>query len=371
MSGIPERGHTPPSLVRRLGVDFGRLRVLLTSRMSWPQPLFVAACGRRCPAHLALILVLLTSTAGWAERALTIQPPADMERRTSNVDSWGVSRHSAVRFQQCTARRVSRDELRRAMAQHGDYDILATTNRGRFSSELLLRLGRQAREQDPEGGPLYIEPDDWFHAFIETAGVSEDEAPLPARLGFENRQRVLIEYRRHRVIDEVAEGPEPTLALNIRAWWQEAENPASSFSFTDTTASPKLKVTSHREITYRLLEFDDMIVVDEMDGITGRPVSGLLGTIFDYIGEASVKHSRIAVSDDDGVQITRARSKKVFSISVTVTVEPDGRARKGLPRDRPDLQRIEERLKNPLKTEYVPYEWEPVCPGNTSPAANR
>jgi hypothetical protein len=246
------------------------------------------------------------------------------------------------------------------MAQHGDYDILATTNRGRFTSELLLRLAGEAREQDPQGRPLYVDPADWFYAYIETAGVRAEEAPLPARLGFENRQRVLIEYRWDRVIEEIKEGPEPTLAVNIRAWWPEAENPASKFSFTDTTASPKLKATSHREITYRLLEFDDMIVVDKMDGITGRPVSGLLGTIFDIIGEGGLKHSRIAISDD-GMQIARARTKKIFSISVTATIEPDGRAGKGLPPDRPDLREIEERLKSPLKIEYVDYEWEPAC----------
>lgn len=281
----------------------------------------------------------------------------------------GTNRRSEVRIPQCSSRRVSRDELRLAMAQHGDYDILATTNRGRFSSELILRLGSEAWEQNPEGGPLYIEPEDWFYAFIETAGVSENEAPLSSRLGFENRQRVMIEYRRHRVLDEVEEGPEPTLALNIRAWWEEDENPASSFSFTDTTATPKLKVTSRREITYRLLEFDDMIVVDKIDGVSGRPVSGTLGTVFSIIGEGGVKHSRTAISDD-GVQVTRTRSKKIISISVTASVEPDGRLRQGLPPDRPDLQIIEERLKSPLKMEYVPYEWEPVCSGIALPAGN-
>jgi hypothetical protein len=246
------------------------------------------------------------------------------------------------------------------MAQHGDYDILATTNRGRFSSELIIRLGREALQQDPEGVPLYIDPDDWFYAYIETAGVSEADAPLPSRLGFENRQRVMIEYRRHRVIDAVREGPIPTLALNVRAWWEDADNPASSFSFTDTMSTPTLKVTSRRDITYRLLEFDDMIVIDEIKGVSGRPVSGLLGAVFSIIGEGGVKHSRIAVSDD-GVQVTRARSKKIFSITVTASVEPNGHARKGLPPDRQDLRAIEQRLKGPLEIEYVPYEWESTC----------
>ena len=311
--------------------------------MTWPQLLVAADRGRPGWALLALIAVLPLPAA---------------------------SGQSEVRPQPCQARRVTYDELRRAMAQHGNYDILATTNRGRFTSELLLRLGRDASELEPEGGPLYIEADDWFHAYLETAGVSEDAAPLPSRLGFENRQRVMIEYRRHRVLHDVQEGPEPIVALNIRAWWEEDENPASKFSFTDTTATPKLKVTSHREITYRLLEFDDMVVVDKIEGVSGRPVSGLLGTLFSIIGEGGVKYSRIAISDD-GVQVIRARSKKIFSITVTATVEPDGHASKGVPQDRPDLQMIEERLKNRLSISYVPYEWQPVCSWNTSPAGKR
>ena len=337
--------------------------------MSWLLPLVAAARGRRGWAFLVLITALLLSAADRMESAWATKRPAGLERPMSESDR-RVSQQLQVSTQQCQARRVTRDELRRAMTQHGDYDILATTNRGRFSSELLLLLGRDASEQDPEGGPLYIEPEDWFHTFLETAGVSEEEAPLPSRLGFENRQRVMIEYRRHRVVDHVKEGPEPTLALNIRAWWEEDENPASKFSFTDTTATPKLKVTSRREITYRLLEFDDMIVVDKIEGVSGRPVSGLLGTLFSIIGEGGVKYSRIAISDD-GVQIIRARSKKIFSITVTATVEPDGRASRGLPPDRPDLLMIEERLKNQLKVAYVPYEWEPACSRNTSPVGNR
>jgi hypothetical protein len=242
------------------------------------------------------------------------------------------------------------------MGMHGDYDILPTTNRGRFASGLLLRLARWARERDPEGGPLYIDPEDWFFSYMETAGVSMMEAPRPALLGLQHGQRVLIEYRPDRVIGEVREGPEPTLAVNVRAWWPESSNSASKFSFTDTTATPKLKVTSHREITYRLVEFEDMIVLDRIEGVTGRPISGILGALFGIIGEGGLKHSRIAVSDD-GMQVIRARSKKVFSVSGTVTVEPDGRATRGVPAERPDLEELEMKLKSPLEIEYVPYSW--------------
>jgi hypothetical protein len=259
--------------------------------------------------------------------------------------------------QTCSVRRVPRDELVRAMSLHGDYDILATTNRGRFTAELLLRLARWAKERNPAGGPLLITPEDWFFSYIQVAGVSMLDAPRPALLGLEHGQRVLIEYREGRVISEVHEGPQPQLAVNVRAWWPDGPNSPSSFSFTDTTAVPKLKATSHREITYRLLEFDDMIVLDQIEGLSGRPVSGLLGTLFAVIGEGSLKHSRIAVAAD-GLQLVRGRAKKIFSVSTTVTVEPDGRGEKDIPAERPELVELEAKLKSPLKIEYVPYAWE-------------
>lgn len=243
------------------------------------------------------------------------------------------------------------------MQLHGDYDILATTNRARFTTELLLRLVREARERDRSGRPLYIDPQDWFFAYIETAGIGADEAPVPTALGHEHGQRVLIEYRPGRVVRRVREGPIPRLAANVRAWWPEDEHPADRYSFTDTTSTPKLKVTTHREISYRLLEFDDMVVVDRLDGVTGRPLTGFLGALFDVIGEGSLKESRFTVTED-GLQVIRARSKKIVSVSATVVVQPDGKATKGVPDGRPDLEAAEGRLMRDLEVEYVPYVWE-------------
>lgn len=257
----------------------------------------------------------------------------------------------------CSIQRVPRDELAHAMRQHGDYDILATTNRGRFTSELLLRLVRDAREQPGPIRSLYIDSEDWFYAYIETAGVTAEEAPESAVLGLEHGQRLLLEFRPGRVVNVVKKGPTPRLAANVRAWWPEDAHPADKYSFTDTASTPKLKVTTHREITYRLLEFDDMVVMDKMDGVTGRPLTGMLGKLFSVIGEGGIKYSRSAISGD-GLLVIRARSKKVLSVSATVTVQPDGKAKKGVPDDRPDLEAIEERLKQDLEIDYVPYVWE-------------
>jgi hypothetical protein len=271
----------------------------------------------------------------------------------------------------CSIERIPRDELAHAMRQHGEYDILALTNRGRFSSELLLLLVREARERAGGQRPLYIDPEDWFYAYIETAGVTVEEAPESAVLGLEHGQRLLLEFRPGRVVNVVKKGPTPQLAVNVRAWWPEDAHSDDKYSYTDTASTPKLKVTTHREITYRLLEFEDMVVIDKMNGVTGRPLTGVLGKLFDVIGDGSLKYSRSTVTED-GLHIIRARSKKILSVSATVLVRPDGKATKGVPDDRPDLEAIEERLKRDLEIDYVPYAWETddgTCPAATGEPA--
>ncbi len=97
-----------------------------------------------------------------------------------------------------------------------------------------------------------------------------------------------------------------------------------------------------------------MIVYDEIKGLSGRPTSGLLAMLFKIIGEGRVVQSRIALTPD-GLQITRARVKKgFFRVNATVTVQPNGVTKKGLPKDRPELKAFETLLKRPLKIKYLP-----------------
>ena len=97
-----------------------------------------------------------------------------------------------------------------------------------------------------------------------------------------------------------------------------------------------------------------MVAYDKIEGLTGRPLSGLLGALFSVIGEGGVKYSRFILSED-GLQIVRARAKKIFSKTATLTIQPNGHAEKDLPPDRPDLEEIEERLKQDLDIEYYSY----------------
>jgi hypothetical protein len=55
----------------------------------------------------------------------------------------------------------------------------------------------------------------------------------------------------------------------------------------------------------------------------------------------------------DGLQITRARAKKLLiEVATTVTVYPDGRTEKDLPPGRADLAGIEARLKQHLRLRH-------------------
>lgn len=259
---------------------------------------------------------------------------------------------------------VSRQELLEAMRQAGDYDPTATTNGARFQWEVLFHLARQAWEHDPTGAPLFIDSEDWFRAFMEVTGLTEDEMPLYARLTYEYQQHMDVEYRMDRVISRVVEGPAPRFAVNVRIWWEHRQGKPDRYTYLDTLSSPNLKVTNRRMMSYRLLDLGDWFACDKIKGIAGRPTSGLLGFIFRIIGDARFIHSRMAISND-GLQIIRGTSKKGFmGMTTTATIYPDGEMIKDLPDGRPDLKELKKRIKQTLKVDYVEVpEGNPEKPG--------
>ena len=59
----------------------------------------------------------------------------------------------------------------------------------------------------------------------------------------------------------------------------------------------------------------------------------------------------------DGLHIVRGRSRKLGLTRVgSATIWPDGHARMGVPRDRPDLRALVNRLKEPLEIRFRPFE---------------
>jgi hypothetical protein len=248
---------------------------------------------------------------------------------------------------------VSREKLLAAMQSTRGYDPTATTNAGRFSVEVLLALAASA-EKDKTGVPLFIGHEEWFQAFVELRGLTPETAPLYARLARQYKQDMLVEHRTDRVIERVVTGPSPQRALVVVSAWPETRNGPTQYSFQDLLARPTLQVTNHRRIRYRVLAYDDRIVVDEVDGLSGRPSSGALGLLFKVIGEGRVVEYRMTIAPD-GTTVSRGRAKKgFFGVSSTLTVQPDGKAEKDVPEGRADLRALAKRLEEPIDVRTRP-----------------
>ena len=248
---------------------------------------------------------------------------------------------------------ADRSEVLGAMRRHyGEYELTSTTN-GAWMAEVLLDLARQARERDPAGMPLFIGHEDWYLSFLAVTGRTEDTVPEYALLNHRYEQNMELDYREDRAIREVKEGPVPELAVNLRVSWEDGPGRPDRYSYIDSLSTPTVKVTNRQVITYRLLDYGDWVVYDEIEGITARPQSGVLALLFRLIGEGRIAHSRIAVAWD-GIQVSRTRAEKAFmKVTTTVTIHPDGSIEKGVPEGRTDLQELERLLKQPLDVNYV------------------
>jgi hypothetical protein len=254
------------------------------------------------------------------------------------------------------ARVVSREEILAAMRDSRGYALTATSNGARLQVEVVLRLIEEAEATDPERRPLHIGHREWYEAFLERTQLTPEEAPIYVRLPYETGQDLVVDYRRERVIEEVVRGPRPRSVANVRIFWPEAPGAPKQFSYDDRLSDPNLRVTQKRLIRYRLVDYGDRIWYAEVNGLHGRPTSGALGLFFKLIGEARVLESRSTFSRD-GLQVVHGRFKKLFiTRGGTVTVWPDGHARQGTPRDRPDLRSLERRLKEPLEIRFRPFD---------------
>ena len=260
---------------------------------------------------------------------------------------------------------VSRAEILDAMKASEGYNLEATANGARLHAEVLLRLVRTARARDAERAPLFIGHEDWFSAYLARTGLEAAKAPLFARLAHANRQDTEVDYRTDRVLRPSGGGPSTAVAANVRITWPDEPGRPESFSYEDERASPRLRVTQRREISYRLLDLGDMLVYADVRGLRGRPTSGALGALFDVIGDVSVVESRMAVASD-GMQVSRGRGRKAgVTVWATVTVYPDGRVEKGVPPGRPDLTALEVRLKRRLQFDFVPSIGDPHSGGRS------
>ncbi|MEP6688091.1 MAG: hypothetical protein ABJC36_07055 [Gemmatimonadales bacterium] len=237
------------------------------------------------------------------------------------------------------------------MSAHGAYSLTSTTTSMRFGAEALLAIVRRRQQVAPASTRLLIDQSDWFAAHRETAGVTYDEMSAAARAGFEHGQDALIDYGPD-VVRQVMEGPAPRTALDVTIFWPDSAGAASQFSYRDTLSVPRVEVYDDRVVRFKLLAYDDMLVFDQVSGISVKPL-GFLSGIFSVLGKPDLKQTRIAVSADQW-QVMRGQVKVFAGISKTGTavIEPGGRGHEHIPADRPELGAMLERLKQPLKVRY-------------------
>jgi hypothetical protein len=247
--------------------------------------------------------------------------------------------------------RVSRQEMLQAMSSHGAYSLTSTTTSTRFGAEALLTIVRRRQHEAPGSTELFIDHSDWFAAHLETAGVTYAEMSAAARAGFEHHQDALINYG-PQVVEQVLDGPVPLMAIDVMIFWPDSGGAPSQFTYKDTLSDPRLDMYDHRVIRFKLLEYDDMLLFDQVTGISVRPI-GFLSGLFAVLGNPDLKQTRISVSPDQW-QVVRAQVKVFAGITKTgtATIEPGGRGHERVPADRTDLSALAERMKRSFKLRY-------------------
>ena len=247
--------------------------------------------------------------------------------------------------------RVPRAAIAAAMHEERGYERREPTNQTRLQTRVLLRLGRAVRAAQPEGAVLFIDYEDWFRAYLDALGLRADEAPRSVRLTHEHEYDIVVDARADVVVERVPVGLPLALALNVL--WRSRRG--SGYGYRDSLSNPEFEVKFAPAVSYRLLEFEGMVVQDEFSGVSGRPATGALSVLFRLLGQARPVWSRSAVADD-GWQVVRGKGRKgPFSRTATVTVAPAGAADAGVPPDRPDLADLERRLKEPIEVVFCPW----------------
>lgn len=248
---------------------------------------------------------------------------------------------------------LPREEIVRAMrAQRSmGYNLLATANGARFNAGVILDVARAASRRDPLQTAIVLDHRDYFEAYLQVTGIAADDAPAFIRVAHQHGEDQYVDYRAQKVIKRI--GQSPDFAVNVVTGWTGGPE---RYSYEDRSSKPSLSVTHERITSYRLLDFGDMILFDDIQGISGRALDGLLGMIFKLIGDARAVRSFIAIAPD-GMQVTLTTGRKGFAFTTSATVDLLGRGDKGVPAKRKDLKRIEARLVKAYREpapQYVP-----------------
>ena len=250
--------------------------------------------------------------------------------------------------------RVPLLEIRAAMQSEAEkgYNLRVVTNAGRLTSAVILTLARSAQEKRPNGPPLLLHHEDWYTAFRDVTGLPDAQISEFIRLQLEYKQDQVADYSAKATKFEMKKGPTPKFVVHVTAQWPDGPDMPNKYSFTDTLPNPNMKVVNERVVTYYLLDFGDMIVQDDIHGIAGRPTEGALSVALKVIGDGHAVQSRFVIVEG-GLMITHAKAKKGFiRVKTTSTTFPDGTVIEDTPEDRPELEAVAERLRQPLEIKY-------------------
>lgn len=249
--------------------------------------------------------------------------------------------------------RVPRTEIQALMAAEAEkgYNLLVTTTATRMSTAVILSLARAAHAERPDGPPLLLHHEDWYAAYQAVTGLAAEDIPTFVQLQLDFGQDQIIDYRAEATSHEVKKGRPSLFVVRVTAQWPDGPNVADRYMFTDTVPNPDMRVVNEQLVSYYLHDFGDMIVQDAIQGIAGRPTQGALGTLFNVIGDGRAVQSRFTVVDT--MMVTYATAKKGFiRVRPVTTTLPDGSVLKDTPPQRPDLEAVAERLKQPIEFKY-------------------
>lgn len=264
-----------------------------------------------------------------------------------------VNAHSSAG---CTDIDLEVDTLRAAIEQIEGYDIDATTNQPRFVAEFLFALASEVRARGMSS--FRVLPQRYFQAWKEATGKTEADAPVGMRRVLEFDQRFVVELDPV-VRIQLPDAHQLRQVLAVRVGWPEVPGRAAYYSYADTSSDPDVLLRQQRDIRYLLLDFGDFVAYEQVDGISGKPTSGGLGALFKLLGMGELRSTRLTVAAD-GVQVNRTRVAKLFTFTAIALVQPDGRAERGIPTNRPDLQALADRLELDFDVE-PPTRWPELC----------
>jgi len=262
------------------------------------------------------------------------------------------------------ARPVAREQIVTALRQQQalGYRIDAIANSVRLQSAMMLALADAIRGDDPPQRPFRIDHRDYYSAFLEVSGLTEQTVPSFVAAPYAAHEDYLVDPRIDEVIEASATSDRPQRALNVKAGWPPAPGVPTSYSYEDHSTDPAIETRREQVTSWRILDYGTVIVYDDLRGVGGRATSGLLGVIFAVLGHAQAQQTRFAIAAD-GVQVSRTTARKLLTLTQTVTIFPDGTVVTGLPKDRPDLAALERTLIDlPLRVTYRPMDLSPMPP---------